>query len=49
MQNFHIKLAVILSLLCMGSTAAFGQTAYGSINGTVADASGAVIPGATAH
>ena len=47
MRNFHIKLAVILSLLCMGSTTAFGQTAYGSINGTVADASGAVIPGAT--
>lgn len=46
MQNFYVKLVVVLSLLCMGPAAAFGQTAYGSINGTVSDASGAVIPGA---
>ena len=37
----------LLTVLCLAGGTAYGQTAYGSINGTVADASESVIPGAT--
>ncbi len=47
MQELCFQFAVVLALLCLGSTAAYGQTAFGSVNGTVADETQAVIPGAT--
>ena len=47
MQELCFQFAVVLALLCLGSTAAYGQTAFGSVNGTVADETQAVLPGAT--
>lgn len=46
MKNFKF-IFVVLSLLLTLSLASFGQERYGSIEGTVKDQSGAVIPGAT--
>jgi len=39
---------LIVSALVLGANPAFGQVAKGTISGTVVDATGAVIPGATA-
>jgi len=43
------SLGVILALLCIPAVSIYaaGQQTLGSINGTVTDASGAVVPGAT--
>src|ERR1700739_1396762 len=47
-RKSHVIVAA-LALLCLlpFSSSAFGQAVYGSIYGTVTDASGAVVPGAT--
>jgi hypothetical protein len=39
-------IGIAVGLLLSGAPAAFGQTIFGNLSGTVADASGAVIPGA---
>ena len=41
------KLCVLLAVLALGTTSLFAQTTTGTLRGTVADASGAVLPGAT--
>ncbi|HTF66983.1 MAG TPA: carboxypeptidase-like regulatory domain-containing protein, partial [Edaphobacter sp.] len=42
-----LALAVITFLLCSGAHSALAQAIYGSISGTVTDASGAAVPNAT--
>ena len=42
----HLSLLLLIATFCCGS--AFGQTITGTINGTVTDPSGAVVPNATA-
>jgi hypothetical protein len=48
-MRFHTRLVMLLSSVALLtlSQASFGQAVYGSIFGTVTDASGAVVPGAT--
>jgi Carboxypeptidase regulatory-like domain/TonB dependent receptor len=49
MKRIVYAVVVVIALLCLlpFSSSAFGQAVYGSIYGTVTDASGAVVPGAT--
>jgi Carboxypeptidase regulatory-like domain len=48
MQAKHaLSIVVLAFLVAMGSRAAIGQAESGTITGTVRDASGAVVPGAT--
>ncbi len=44
LRSHVVRLATVVTVLC---ASAFGQTFYGSIVGTVSDASGGVVPGAT--
>ena len=41
-----ITLSIALAVLCAGTSALFGQAGLGTINGTVVDHSGAMVPGA---
>ncbi len=46
MKNINIVLAASLALL-LGATPAIGQSTYATVSGTIADATGALIPGVT--
>jgi len=46
MKNLTGGLAIVAALLCLAVAPIHGQTSYGSINGTVTDASESMIPGA---
>jgi len=47
MRNSRSRFAVLISVLALGTVQAQAQTSTGRISGTVVDASGAVLPGAT--
>ena len=48
MRRFHVARAVsVLALTCLAPIGAHAQTEYGSIQGTVTDTTGAVVPGVT--
>src|SRR5438105_12891658 len=46
MRTLHIA-AIVFTIIFFASTSLFGQSSNGTISGTVADASNAVIPGVT--
>jgi carboxypeptidase family protein len=47
MRTLLVRAALVTLVLCFVSTALFSQSSNGTISGSVADASGAVIPGVT--